>query len=352
MHRVIIIDLIDFARDDFWVIMVVMIGTPQQKAKRHYLGWAVLVILAVIAVIIFLNRAWFYDWYRGITYRPVAEMAAIRDKLDLTGRGEFLFNAAQPELNTATEFNGNCRQDESEVAVLGCYTTGNIYIYNITDDKLDGIRELTTAHELLHVVWARMSEDEKAALVEPLTRTFEANQSLLEEEIDQYDISERQEELYVRAGTEIKDLPVVLEKHFAEIFEDQDKIVDFYESYIEVFREIKAQMERLMSEMEVLRDEINAKTAEYEAEVGLLEADIANFNNCAETLGCFASEWEFYVQRNALMAREDALNILNGEINGLVDEYNAKVDEYNADVTESRKLQDMINSNSEIKEIK
>ena len=64
------------------------------------------------------------------------------------------------------------------------------------------------------------------------------------------------------------------------------------------------------------------------------------------------SEWEFYVQRNALLMRESALDELNDEINNLVDTYNAKVNEYNADVTESRKLQNMINSRAKVVEIK
>lgn len=333
--------------------MVVMSKPSQNRVrKKHILGWVFLVVLAMITVVVILNRGWIYDWYRGVSYQPSREMATIRDKLQLTGRGEFLFNAAQPELNEATEFNKNCRQYEDEVAVLGCYAAGNIYVYNIDAAELDGIRELTAAHELLHAVWARMSDDEKVALVEPLTRTFEANQEFLGEEIDTYDISERQEELYVRAGTEVKDLPAALEKHYAEIFKDQDGIVEFYNSYITVFREIKAEMEELMSEIEDLQEEINAKTAEYERMFNQLEADIVSFNSCAEVAGCFNNESEFYLRRNELVGRQNELNILNSEINELINEYNAKIDLYNADVTESRKLQEMINSNSRVENIK
>jgi hypothetical protein len=364
-------DLVDFAREDFgnrdcdhliYVtrldlcdIIRIMNANKMPRAgarKRHILRWVFLAVLAVVAVAVVLNREWIYDWYRGVSYQPSNEMATIRDKLQLTGRGEFLFNAAQPELNAAEEFNANCRQDEDEVAVLGCYNNGDIFVYNIDAAELNGIRELTTAHELLHVVWARMSEDEKVALVEPLTRTFDANQDFLAEEINQYDISEKQEELYVRAGTEVKNLPEALEKHFAEIFKDQDMIVDFYDSYIVIFRKIKAEMGNLVSEMEELKEAISVKTAEYEEVYSQLEADIVSFNNCAEVAGCFSSEAEFYASRNQLIARQNELNLMNDEINNMVDVYNAKVDVYNADVTESRKLQDMINSNSKVEQIR
>lgn len=324
----------------------------QQKTKRNYCGWVILLVLVAIATIIVLNRAWIYDWFRGITYQPNAEMAGIRGKLNLTGRGEFLFNATQPELNEADAFNANCRQDESEVAVLGCYTAGNIYVYNITDAKLDGIRELTAAHELLHAVWARMGSKERENLRPILQQVYQNNLSVLKDDIETYADDEWIEEIFVRAGTEIKKLPDVLEEYYTEIFDDQDAIVDFYESYIAVFREIKMKMEGLASEIEVLRDSINVKMTEYENKVNQLEVDITRFNNCAETAGCFATEAEFYVQRNTLVARESEINLLNDEIDNMIDDYNLKVDEYNADALESRKLQNMINSKADIEEIK
>ena len=324
----------------------------RQKIKRNYWGWVVLLVLVAIAIVIVLNRTWIYDWFRGITYQPNAEMAGIRGKLNLTGRGEFLFNATQPELNEADVFNANCRQDESEVAVLGCYTAGNIYVYNITDTKLDGIRELTAAHELLHAVWARMGSTEKEDLKPILRQVYQNNLSVLKDDIETYTDDERVEEIFVRAGTEMKKLPDVLEEYYTEIFDDQDAIVDFYESYIAVFREVKMKMEGLASEIEILRDNINVKMTEYENKVNQLEVDITRFNNCAETAGCFATEAEFYVQRNTLVARENELNLLNDEINNMIDNYNLKVDEYNADALESRKLQNMINSKADIEEIK
>ncbi|RYC74875.1 hypothetical protein [Candidatus Nanosyncoccus alces] len=330
-----------------------MTELPQMKTrKRHIFGGVFLVVLVVVAATVVLKRDWIYDWYRGVSYQPSSEMVTIRDELGLTNRGEFLFNAAQPVLNTAADFNLNCRQDESEVAVLGCYTAGNIYIYDVKDAKIAGIRELTTAHELLHANWARMSESEQRELTESLTRVFEANQEMLGEEIDSYDISEKQEELYVRAGTEVKDLPETLEKHFAEIFKDQDKIVDFYESYIVVFQRIKTEMETLEEEIELMKGEIETKIAEYERQLSQLEADIVSFNSCAEVAGCFQNENDFNVRRAALVERQDELNALNDEINELVDAYNEKIDDYNANAMEGRELQSMIDSKAEILKIK
>lgn len=307
--------------------------------------------LIVIGVGVYLNREPIYEYYRGVTYQPSSEMARIRTDLQLTERGTSLFNTAQPALEEATEFNAYCRDGETETAVLGCYVGGNIHVYNITDERLNGIRELTTAHELLHAKWARMSEKEKVALVEPLTRVFEENQDFLGNEIDNYDVNEKQEELYVRAGTEVKNLPAVLEKHYAEIFRDQDLIVDFYDSYIEVFRALAAEMDGLKAEMDAIGEEVNAKIAEYEQRAAQLNADIVSFNSCAEVAGCFEREEDFYERREALVAEQLALEEMYEEINSLVADYNVKVEIYNADVLEKEKLNTIINSAAKPQEI-
>ena len=150
----------------------------EKARKNHIWGWICLVVLIIVGLGIFLNREWIYDFYRGITYQPSDEMAKIRSDLDLTDKGEFLFNAAQPELDGAAEFNSYCREGgESEIAVLGCYTNGNIYVYNIADERLNGIRELTSAHAIvLHPTSPTLGNS--TAQLHPASPTSEASISL------------------------------------------------------------------------------------------------------------------------------------------------------------------------------
>ena len=330
---------------------MMMIEVPQQKIKkRHYVGWILFALMAVAMVIaIILNRVWIYDWYRGLGYEPTSDMTKVRDGLGLTARGRFLFDASRPELNNTEEFNKNCRQDESEMAVLGCYTVGTIYVYNITAEELNGIRELTTAHELLHAVWARMSDSEKSSISSVLESVYNNNLGVLQEDVAVYGESERMEELFVRAGTEIKKLPNELERIYGEVFVDQDRIVDYYDGYIAVFRTIREEMEKLENDMEVVNTEIQELTGDYEKRASQLEADIVSFNSCAEVAGCFQNEEDFYDRRDELVARQNELEELNERINALINEYNKMVEEYNNNVTESHKLQNLINSSKKIK---
>lgn len=314
---------------------------------KKSLKWIVLLAAMVtVGTLIILNRRWIGDWWRGMSYESSSEMAMIRDKLNLTEKGSFLFNASQPVLKEKEEFNKYCKtSEETEVAVLGCYTEDEIYIYNITAEELEGIRELTTAHELLHAVWARMSDKEKRELVGSLAQTFEKNQALLGGEIDSYDINQKQEELYVRAGTEIKDLPGDLEKHYGEIFINQDSIVNYYESYIGVFNRMKKEMDDLMVEIEGIQTQIDTLSNTYESRLVQLNARIEEFNGCAGRAGCFSNEAQFYSQRNELIGEQNSLMELYNEISWLVDEYNVRVERYNEDVVHSNRLNGIINSN-------
>ena len=305
-------------------------------------------LFLILALVIGVNFVLIRDVLVGIRYQPSSEMAAIRTSLELTDKGVRIFNASFPELLEKTDFNKKCREASNETAILGCYTDDRVYIYNIVDKELSGIRELATAHELLHAVYKRMSDSDKNALVEPLTRVFEANQDLLGSEIDSYPVSEKQEELYVRAGTEIKDLPFELERHFAEVFSDQDKIVDFYNSYIGTFLKIKSRLSELLTEINNLESEINAKMSAYETGVSALNKKIREFNACAETLNCFTSTAEFNRQRAAIVAEQGRLKAIYEEANELNSRRTALVSEYNENILHGQALNIKINSSENV----
>ena len=112
----------------------------RRTKKRHYALWLFFVATVVATVVVVLNRGWIYDFYRGMSYQPTAEMSEIKERLNLTSRGAFVFDATWPELKSQDEFNLHCRTSDMGAAILGCYTEGNIYVYNIEDEELNGIQ--------------------------------------------------------------------------------------------------------------------------------------------------------------------------------------------------------------------
>ncbi|MBQ3441244.1 hypothetical protein IJG27_02960 [Candidatus Saccharibacteria bacterium] len=324
-------------------------GMRKKNYKIFFVVCSVILMLGVVAV--WLNFGVIKDVLVGMGYRPTSEMVEIREALKLTGTGARIFNASMPVLQEKQEFNSNCREVENESAILGCYRDERIFVYNIVDEELPGIRELTAAHELLHAVYSRMNSEDKDKWRNDLIAVYQENQGILGEEIDLYDDSEKQEELYVRVGTEIADLPDGLEKHYAEIFEDQDKIAGYYNSYIKVFREIEAKLEDLYGKITGLDEKIVAKTSEYEASLEALNGEIAEFNNCAATANCFSSVYVFNRRRAELLGKKEALDGLYDEISALIDQYNELIEEYNEYALHGQTLNMAINSSEKVEGI-
>lgn len=315
------------------------------KKNAHLVAFGIAsAILLFLVAFLVVNFGVIRDIFVGLSYRPSSEMSEIREKLDLTGKGWRIFNASLPELEEREEFNQICRGEESENAVLGCYRDDRVYVYNVLSEELDGIREVTAAHELLHAVYDRMSAEERRELSPVLNEIYKKNQEILGEEIELYDDVDREEELFVRIGTEIATLPNELEKRYSEIFKDQDKIVGFYDGYITVFREIERKLKELLARVQELEVDIEGKTEQYEAEVGVLNRDIEEFNACASTPDCFTSRWAFNNKRNSLVARQGTLTALYNEINGMISEYNNLAAEYNENLLHGQALNKAINS--------
>ena len=325
----------------------------KQNEERNHVAIFVMCSLLLLAIVTFvaLNFATIKDVLVGMGYQPSSEMESIRESLDLTTHGRLIFNAVRPELQEKQEFNQKCREVENENAILGCYTDDRIYIYNIVDDELKGIRELTAAHELLHAVYHRMSAEDKQKWGVTLMDVYAKNQDVLGKEIDIYPDDQKLEELYVREGTEIASLPDNLEKHYAEIFKDQDVVVRYYEGYITVFREIEKNLEELLVKAQSLEAEIDNKTTEYEEGAAVLNKEVGEFNECAKTPDCFSSNYVFNIRRNELIGKQNALASMYDAINNLISDYNTVVTEYNENVLHGQALNMTINSSARVEEL-
>ncbi len=302
-------------------------------------------LLVALFVATFLNFQILKDYFTGLSYAPSGEMSEIKEKLSLTSRADLIFKASFPTLETEADFNRDCNSHDSEISVLGCFSNDKIYVYNIKSSELSGILESTTAHELLHAIWSRLSGAEKATLTPVLENVYRENEASLKDTLENYEAEDRLDELYVRVGTQISSLPSDLETHYQKYFENRSAIVEFYENYIAPFNELKEKIDALEKELESLKTEIDSETAEYESRAEKFNTDVKNFNTCANTVNCY-TESAFYARRAELVAEEKNLNLMFENLDLKVSEYNTKVEEYNKNVLKSNNLQKVINSNS------
>lgn len=321
--------------------------------KKIILG--ILIVLAGIAgIVVYQNRIVISDWFSGLSYSPSPEVAALEESINLTDSGKLILRATHPTLESKESFNENCDSHNEDISVLGCFTKNHIYLYDIQEQELSGIKESTLAHELLHAVWERMSDSDRNRISKYLTEVYENEQynSLLSDDLENYPESERMDELHSRIGTEVVELPEELEKHYATYFKDQDALVMYFNDYITPFRELSEKIDELSSTLEELNREIEEKTKIYYEDAENLSGDIDEFNNCVNTSGCFANNSALIALRNELVARKDELENTFNSINATIAKYNALVSEYNENILRGQNLENIINSNAKVEDIK
>lgn len=307
------------------------------------------VALAVGAVFVFTQRQAIADHISVWSYDPPAEIAQLADRASMNDQGRFYFYASKPKLLGAQQFNGVCADHYPDGATLGCYSGGLIYIYDIDDERLDGIREVTAAHEMLHAVYARMSESEKSEI----NRMIDDAYASLENEklTGRLEIYERNQpgtryvELHAIVGTEFKNITPELEAHYAEVFKDRQAVVALHESYLAQFTERENRANEIKQRLDTLSSTIETASSRYNRDVQTLSRNIESFNSRAGSVDSEAERQSLIVERQSLLTSTNNLEARRNQIDGWIAEYNTLVQEYNSIATEVRELTDSIDSN-------
>ncbi|MDB5167355.1 MAG: hypothetical protein JWN26_500 [Candidatus Saccharibacteria bacterium] len=308
--------------------------------------------VAVLAAVgwVVLNRQFVLDQLNVWWYKPTGDVSTIINRAGISDQGRFYYYASQPAIETSTQFNNDCVRQETGSAILGCYVNKRIYVYDVTNTQLDGVEEVTAAHETLHAIWDRMSDSDKASVGALLEAAFtKINDPKLNDRMSYYsrtEPGERLNELHSILGTEYSNLGPALEAHYAKYFSDRSKVVALHTSYESVFDSLKAQSDALSAQLDTLKGSIDTKTKQYNTEAVSINNDAIALKNSSSSVDrTSAAQVNAYnAQRQALLDRLDALNTLRTEINSETDDYNAKVTQYNNIVTSTNNLNKSLDS--------
>lgn len=311
---------------------------------------AAVVILSIWAI---FNRQFVLDQFAVWSYEPSSAIGAISQKTDMTQKGEFVFYATRPAIDTKESFNQSCPRQEVNSPILGCYTGDDrIYIYDITNSQLDGIEEVTAIHEMLHAQWKRTNSADKERLSKELEAAYASlNDPELKERMEYYKRTEPGEftnELHSILGSEVPNLGDSLEKYYAQFF-DRSKVLAFHSAYSGVYQTLYDQVDTLFSKMETLAAKINSETASYNQATSQLSADINSFNERANN-GEFSSMRAFNTERAALVARSNELDQQRESINADIDTYNSYYAQYQDVASQIDALNGSIDSFTEVQQ--
>ena len=300
-----------------------------KKITSRVLTCLLLIALLVGGVTAYLHRQQINDHFAAQRFEPSTQIVSLTTDLQLTEAGHRIFWASAPTLDASQNFNQQCANvDHSEDGhILGCYTSGRIHLFEITDERLDGIVEVTAAHELLHATFARLGDGDRSALVRKLNALYEElapENPELEQRMSVYSGLSKTafaNELHSVLGTEQRELPDWLEQHYATWFEDRGAILDYFDNYHAIFNQLKQRATELETEMTALRSDVEARSAAYDAAVEQFNSEWASFVARNDAFEFASDPDEFYRLRDDFYARRDALGAEMRSLNADIDRY-------------------------------
>ena len=322
------------------------------KFARNLTSLLIAGIILIGSGLVALHHQYFIDLYTASQFKASSEMQQVEEQLHLTDKGSFLLHASQAQLVGSDTFNNKCNKKEKNSVVLGCYIyPQNLYVYNVDDPNLDGVIQTTTAHEMLHAAYARLSKGEKDnvnKLIDQVLPSALKQDESLEKRLELYDRiepGERYNELHSIIGTEVKDLSDEIEIYYKQYFIDRQIVVSYAAKYIKVMTDLQKQQDALVEELNQRSVQIEAATNQYNQDVSTLNSDIQSFNLRAQN-GQFSSEAAFNEERNAIQVRIDSLRSQQVAINNDIENYNNKRQELLALNVRVKELNSKLDSTS------
>lgn len=189
----------------------------------------ILIPFFILIAVALLNRTALLDWWHFARYEPGNDIELIADSADFTLEGERLFFRADPELVSMTTVSNQCLGADN----LGCLVTGpKIYILD-HDGKGSAEFEqsvVTGAHEMLHMAFFRLSEEERVDVERMIDQALrKVSDSRIFSILESFDTDlEYYDEAHALLGTEVENLPLELEAHYRQYFNDRDDVLDAF----------------------------------------------------------------------------------------------------------------------------
>lgn len=314
---------------------------PPPKRRRGRFSAIALIIVLLIAWLALSQRQAIYDWLKLYDYTPPASVAALASDDQLTASATHIFYVNHPQVDSKTTFASKCPSGSAETAVLGCYVSNQqgIYLLSVTDSRLNGIEQVTAAHEMLHAAYDRLDDNTRQQVDGWLMDYYNhgLTERTIKQQLDSYRQSEPNDlvnEMHSIFGTEVGSLPANLENYYKRYFNDRSKITGYYQQYEAAFTSRIDLANKLYSEIKDLEQQINAKRQQLDSELSTLRNEQASLNSQQQVNNY-----------NALVNQYNA-NVRS--FNQLVNTHNSLVGQYKSVALEEQQLTQDITTQSTV----
>jgi hypothetical protein len=301
-----------------------------KKSPRRFIlfrGTTLLLIVLVAAfAAVWTQRLRIEDAIKLHNYTPSVIVSSLAAQTTMTDYGQHMFFINHPAVEERTDFNSNCQAHSEKTIVLGCYHSNQagIFLFHVTDERLNGVEQVTAAHEMLHAAYNRLSEHDKTQVDSWLMDYYEHDlqDPRIKTTIEAYKVSEPTEvvnEMHSVFGTEVANLPPQLENYYKRYFTNRSAVVAYGNKYDQEFTNRETQVKQDDAILKGYKTQIDANNAKLDS----LQGDIK-------------------VKQVALSSEKASGNL--SAYNAGVDPFNQEIDTYNALATATTTLINEYNS--------
>ncbi|MEX2014835.1 MAG: hypothetical protein WD885_02775 [Candidatus Saccharimonadales bacterium] len=313
---------------------------------RNFISWALLILVIGFGVFALTNFQAITDYFRLRNYDPSMRIEELADKTTMLDDTRRIFYVNHPKLSDKVEFNEECRTTEQSI-ILGCFVANKgIFLLDVQEPKLNGVIEVTAAHEVLHAHYERLGASEREK-VDRMTADFfknnVENQRIIKtiENYREKDPSVVPNELHSILATEVKDLSPELEEYYKKYFSDRTKIVKFSEQYEQAFIDLEQQASYIESQLASLKTRIDINKGQIDALSVELNSEKARLDDLLRRNE--AEEYNSSV--DGFNRRVSSYNSLINQTRQLINQYNDLVAKQHSLVLQQQELNEAIDSN-------
>ena len=280
------------------------------------------------------------DWAKLSIYKPPTQVARLAVSTTMTDTARRLFYVNQPRIETRKSAQNLCRSSEHTV-VLGCYVPGTgIFIQSVPDPRLEGVMEVTAAHEMLHVAYQRMSFVQQSQINQQLQSAFRQLQNprikdLIQTYNDQ-DPTSVNTELHSILGTEARNLTPELEVYYRKYFTNRLQIITLSERYEGVFTSIRDRTKNLLQQLATRKLAMTQLSQQIESEAASIDSE----RSYIQTTIASNPQGDYNLRISSLNDRVRNYNDRVNELQQQTDTYNQLVNEHNSLTLEEKSLVD------------
>ena len=303
-------------------------------------------IVVVLAATGFVEAQNIEDWWSLQGYTPSAAIQTLAKDDTMTPKAQHLLYVANATVDSRKVFNAHCANKGDDTIVLGCYTggtNGTIYIYNVTDPQLNGIQQVTAAHEMLHVVYARLGSNKTAVdnlISAQMKQITDPRIIQLEKIYNTTEPGELMDEMFSVLGTQIGSLSPGLNAVYNEYFANRQVLVGYTNDYVNLFEQNNTEIQTLDGQLATLNTTIQSDNSQ-------LTSQEQQINNTYQTMVGLKNSGQVSAYNNDVPSYNQQVTTFNTLLTTdqqLVTEYNQLVEQRNQIATTTNQLNDDLNS--------